>query len=74
MEMPSVYVAGFLALLVVGLAACPSAAAGDAASTRTVTVSSVTHVNVKSSKSYEAVIAAIENISGHLTRRRSMRP
>jgi uncharacterized protein (DUF302 family) len=64
MEMSSAYVAGFFALLAVGVAVKPSAAAGDAASARSVTVSSVTHVNFTSSKSYDAVIAAIEKQLG----------
>ncbi len=64
MEMPSVYVAGLFTFLAFGLVVRPSAAAGDAASARSVTVSSVTHVNFTSSKSYDAVTAAIEKQLG----------
>lgn len=64
MEMSSACVAGLYAFLIIGLAAGPSSAAGETAPTRSVTVSSTTHVNYKSSKSFDAVTAAIEKQLG----------
>ena len=60
MEMSSAYCAGLFAFLAVGLAAVPSSGAGGAAPLRSVTVSSTTHVNFKSSKPFDLVTAAIE--------------
>ncbi len=64
MEMSSACVAGFVVFLAVGLAVSPSARAGDAAPTRSVTISSTTHINYKSSKSFDAVTAAVEKQLG----------
>jgi uncharacterized protein (DUF302 family) len=64
MEMSSACVAGLFAFLIVGLATSPSSAAGETGPTRSVTVSSTTHVNYKSSKSFDAVTAAIEKQLG----------
>jgi uncharacterized protein (DUF302 family) len=64
MALSSAYVAGFFVFLAAGLAISPSSRTADAPSTRSVTVSSVTHVNFKSPKSYDAVAAAIEKQLG----------
>jgi uncharacterized protein (DUF302 family) len=64
MKMSSAYFAGLFAFLAVGLIATPSSVAGDAAPMRSVTVSSTTHVNFKSSRSFDAVTAAIEKQLG----------
>jgi uncharacterized protein (DUF302 family) len=63
-EMPSAYFAGLFAFLAVGLAAVPSSGADGAAPLRSVTVSSTTHVNFRSSKPFDAVTAAIEKQLG----------
>ena len=64
MKMSSVWFAATLALLALGLSATAKAGTGEAAPTRAVTVSSTTHVNFKSSKSFDAVTAAIEKQLG----------
>jgi uncharacterized protein (DUF302 family) len=64
MEMSSAYFAGLFAFLAVGLAAVPSAGADGATPVRSVTVSSTTHVNFKSSKPFDAVTTAIEKQLG----------
>jgi uncharacterized protein (DUF302 family) len=64
MEMSSTHLAVLFAFVAVGLTAAPSSRADDAAPTRSVTVSSTTHVNFKSSKSFDAVTAAIEKQLG----------
>lgn len=64
MEMSSAWFAAILASLVLGLCAVSHARTGEAAPTPEITVSSVTHVNVKSSKPFDAVTAAIEKQLG----------
>jgi uncharacterized protein (DUF302 family) len=65
MEMSSTCFAALFAFMAVGLTTGPSSRAGDAAPTRSVTVSSTTHVNCKSSKSFDVVTAAIEKQLGN---------
>jgi uncharacterized protein (DUF302 family) len=64
MKMSSVWFAATLASLVLGLSITSKAGTGESAPTRAVTVSSVTHVNFESSKSYDIVTAAIEKQLG----------
>ena len=64
MEMSSACFAGLVAFLAVGMAAVPSSGADGAAPLRSVTASSTTHVNFKSSKPFDAVTAAIEKQLG----------
>jgi len=64
MKVSSVWFAATLALLALGLSVTAKAGTGEAAPTRAVTVSSTTHVNFKSSKSFDAVTAAIEKQLG----------
>jgi uncharacterized protein (DUF302 family) len=58
------YFAGLLALPVLALAAIPATASGDAPSGAVVTSTSVIHVTYKSSKPFDAVIAALEGQLG----------
>ena len=64
MEMPSVWCAAALASLALGLSATSHTGTGEATPTQEVTVTSVTHINVKSSKPFDAVTAAIEKQLG----------
>jgi uncharacterized protein (DUF302 family) len=64
MEMSSAWFAATLASLALGLSATSHAGAGEATPNPEITVSSVTHVNVKSSKPFDAVTAAIERQLG----------
>jgi uncharacterized protein (DUF302 family) len=64
MEMSSVWFAATIASLALGLSATSHAGTGEAAPAPEITVTSVTHVNVKSSKPFDAVTAAIESQLG----------
>jgi uncharacterized protein (DUF302 family) len=64
MQISFAWFAATLASLALGLSAAAKAGTGDAAPTRSVTVSSTTHVNYKSSKSFDVVTAAIEKQLG----------
>jgi len=64
MQMSLAWFAATLASLALGLSVASNAGTGDAGPTRSATVSSTTHVNYKSSKSFDAVTAAIEKQLG----------
>jgi uncharacterized protein (DUF302 family) len=64
MNQSLIYFAGLLALPIWGLAAIPATASDEAPSRAVVTTTSVTHVNYKSSKPFEAVTSAIEKQLG----------
>src|ERR1700689_4848715 len=64
MEIPSACFAALFTFMAVGFTAIPSSGADDAPPVRSVTVSSTTHVNFKSSKSFDVVTAAIEKQLG----------
>jgi uncharacterized protein (DUF302 family) len=64
MNQPLIYFVGLVAFPILGLAAIPAGASGDAPAGAAVTATSVTHVTYKSSKSFEAVTAALEKQLG----------
>jgi uncharacterized protein (DUF302 family) len=64
MNLSSACFAATLASLVLGLSATSRAGTGEVAPVPEITVTSVTHINVKSSKSFDAVTAAIEKQLG----------
>ncbi len=64
MEIPSACFAALFTLMAVGFTGIPSSGADDVHPVRSVTVSSTTHVNFKSSKSFDVVTAAIEKQLG----------
>jgi uncharacterized protein (DUF302 family) len=64
MEMSPAHLAGLVAFLAVGMAAASSSGADGAGPIRSVSNSSTTHVNFKSSKPFDAVTAAIEKQLG----------
>jgi uncharacterized protein (DUF302 family) len=64
MQTSSAWFAATLASLALGLCATSNAGPGQAAPAPDITVTSVTHVNVKSSKPFDAVTAAIERQLG----------
>jgi uncharacterized protein (DUF302 family) len=64
MNQSLIYFAGLFVLPILGLAAIPATASDEAPSGAVVTSTSVTHVNYKSSKAFDAVTAAIEKQLG----------